>query len=196
LKSIDDYAAGAQLKPPGRMYEVNINADPAHFLDWDKPLSQMPSEVQQKLKDAWLAHPEGHSHQRGQEIWGATNRDAGYDANKAMLSLREAGIPGIRYFDQGSRVSPMTGIQRQQLQARADTLRQDIANSEITGLGQIDKMRGQLANLEHEISALPTPTSNFVVFDDALIDILRKYGIAGIPAAGVAGAAMQNQEAQ
>jgi hypothetical protein len=28
---------------PGHMYEVNIRADPSHFLDWDKPLSEQPT---------------------------------------------------------------------------------------------------------------------------------------------------------
>jgi hypothetical protein len=39
----------------------------------------------------------------------------------------------------------------------------------------------------------PSGTSNYVVFDDKLIDILRKYGIAGLPAAGAATGAMQAQ---
>ena len=31
-------------KPVGpRTYEVNIKADPAHMLDWDKPLVKQPS---------------------------------------------------------------------------------------------------------------------------------------------------------
>jgi hypothetical protein len=32
---------------PGRMYEVDIAADPEHFLDWDKPLSEQSPQVQQ-----------------------------------------------------------------------------------------------------------------------------------------------------
>jgi hypothetical protein len=34
---------------PGKMYEVSINADPSHFLDWDKPLSEQSPQVQQAL---------------------------------------------------------------------------------------------------------------------------------------------------
>ena len=30
----------ATLQPRGSMYQVNIGADPEHFLDWDKPLSE------------------------------------------------------------------------------------------------------------------------------------------------------------
>ncbi len=34
----------------GRMYEVAIHADPEDFLDWDKPLSQQPTKVQEALQ--------------------------------------------------------------------------------------------------------------------------------------------------
>ena|SRR5258705_336138 len=129
----------------GKMYEVNINADPAHFLDWDKPLSQMSPEVQQKLNAAWLAHPEAHARQTGENIYeqaqinlhrpGQGHLDRAFAAEK----MNEAGIPGIKYLDQGSR-----------------------------GAGQ--------------------GSSNYVVFNDKLIDILKKYGIA----AGVAPALAQH----
>jgi hypothetical protein len=48
-KSLEDVAAATEAldpskfaKNPGSMYEVNIDADPNAFLDWDKPLSEQP----------------------------------------------------------------------------------------------------------------------------------------------------------
>jgi len=42
----------------GRMYEVGINAEPEHFVDWDKPLTDQP-QIAQKLLDAGvLQHPQ------------------------------------------------------------------------------------------------------------------------------------------
>jgi hypothetical protein len=131
VSGIDTLKKTGEL-PKAKIYEVNINADPAHFLDWDKPLSGQTPEVAQKLKDAWLAHPEGHSHQRGQEIYSAAMRGESYDPSAASTIFREAGIPGIKYLDQGSRAA---------------------------GEG----------------------SRNYVVFDDKLIDILRKYGIVVAP---------------
>jgi len=64
---------------------------------------------------------------------------------EAAQALHAAGIPGIRYLDQGSR-----------------------------GAGQ--------------------GTHNYVVFDPATIDILRKYGIAGLIAGGGAAAAGTQQQ--
>ena len=63
---------------------------------------------------------------------------------KASEALREAGIPGIRYLDAGSRASG--------------------------------------------------DTSNHVIFDANTIEILRKYGIAGLLAGGTAAATASRQE--
>lgn len=76
----------------GKMYEVNINADPTQFLDWDKPIGQQP--IFPKLPGAGSMPPDvpgSHYYQN-------------YSSPEATsAALQRAGIPGIRYFDQGSR---------------------------------------------------------------------------------------------
>lgn len=116
---------------PGHMYEVRINANPDDFLDWDKPLSEQSEKVRQAVEPD-LRRYLGGVYDR--QIGNYERRDAGgvlseIDRNKERqaAALREAGIPGIRYLDQGSR-------------AAGDGSR------------------------------------NYVVFDDALIEIMRKYG--------------------
>lgn len=128
------------------MYEVNINARPEQFLDWDRPPS---ADALSRIQDAasgikpnvweratgtgrdlakWAA--ENPPLDRTGMSWlGTLKRGYGSDAN-ASAALREAGIPGIKYLDKGSR-----------------------------GAGE--------------------GSSNYVVFDDKLIDILRKYAIPG-----------------
>ena len=118
----------------GRMYEVQINADPADFLDWDKPLSEQPAAVRdiaapfvQGMQSKFPNYnPTGDTIYR--QIEGG--RIGGVGGDFAASALRDAGIPGIRYLDAGSR-------------------------------GAGDGSR------------------NYVVFDDKLIEILRKYGLAG-----------------
>ena len=73
----------------GNMYEVRINADPEDFLDWDKPAADQPPGVRTKLPPEWQS-PTWKGHARTPE---------------GMARLREAGIPGIRYLDQGSRTA-------------------------------------------------------------------------------------------
>jgi hypothetical protein len=108
--------SGAEVTPkqPGHMYEVNIGADPTHFLDWDKPLSEQSQHVQDAVGSVLDAHPEVKKSVDFQADFlrrppsasavyqSLANRtDPAYAAQK----LQDAGIPGIRYLDQGSRAA-------------------------------------------------------------------------------------------
>src|SRR5262249_27705150 len=134
-------ASGEISFPKGRMYEVNINADPEALLDWDKPLSEQSQHVQNILKQFGLYGPRKTATGAIYDPAGSVAYDAlasrGNDV-AASSALREAGIPGIKYLDQASRAA---------------------------GEG----------------------TRNYVMFDDALIDIMRKYGL--VPPIVLGGAA-------
>jgi hypothetical protein len=135
----------ARAADKGHMYEVNIHADPEHFLDWDKPLrgqraaevmrdvAPKPNWFQRQMEDMPVIRHElaTNPESSGATAYGALSRMVGQD--KATAALRESGIPGIKYLDQGSRAA---------------------------GEG----------------------SRNYVLFNDKLIDILKKYGIAGLPA--------------
>jgi hypothetical protein len=123
----------------GSMYQVQVNADPAHFLDWDQTVGQHPPAVRDKLLDMGYGDTD-----RGADVYSHLSRGPEGDVG-ASQRLQAAGIPGIRYLDAGSRAS---------------------------GQG----------------------TSNHVVFDANTIDILRKYGIAGLMAGGGAAAAGTQQQ--
>ena len=47
---------------------------------------------------------------------------------------------------------------------------------------EVQRARNGLANAQHQLKG----TSNYVVFDDKLIDIIKKYGLAGLVAGGAA----------
>jgi hypothetical protein len=84
-----------------RTYEANLKARPEEFLDWDKALRDQPpsirSAVQKIVPDLPEAFPGSHFHAR------VASRPGAIGPVQAAQSLREAGIPGIRYLDQGSR---------------------------------------------------------------------------------------------
>ncbi len=115
-----------EIKSSGRMYEVNINADPEQFLDWDKPLGQQPAAAQDVFRSR-LINYDVKKDTPAENVLGTMDWSG---------PMRDAGIPGIKYLDQGSRSA---------------------------GKG----------------------TRNYVVFDPNLIDIVRKYGIAGLSVFGV-----------
>lgn len=150
LASLQQLKASGGIAPnPGRMYEVNINADPAHFLDWDAPLSQQSDKARTALMqtETFKEHSDlsrivAQAESTGRHFDGlADYKQRITDLEPELLAmalqkpetahaLREAGIPGVKYRDAGSRGADGGG-----------------------------------------------GTSNYVVFDDSLISILRKYGL-------------------
>lgn len=135
----------------GNLYQVRINADPAHFLDWNAPLSEQPQLVQELARNADLSHlPARGRTRRSIEMWregtlpNAASEPTGNVLHSALTDygtntadnaaltdkLRQAGIPGIKYLDAGSRSA---------------------------GEG----------------------SRNYVVFNHDLIDILRRYAFGG-----------------
>jgi hypothetical protein len=114
----------------GRMYEVEVNANPEDFLDWDAPLSAQSKTVQDGINRVGrsVASP----------LTRVSDSMKGNDLKPLLQDPRAVEelsnyIPGIRYLDAGSR-------------------------------GAGDGSR------------------NYVVFDENLISIVRKYGIAGAAA--------------
>jgi len=148
------------FKRDGSMYQVSIDADPADFLDWDAPLSGQSEKVRDTLQ-GFIGQPAGTNSMldmrygaapkkagdgyeyksTGGQVYGNLNTGGGVISQK----LREAGIPGIKYLDQGSRTA---------------------------GDG----------------------SRNYVVFDDKLISILKRYG--WVPGMAIPAAAMTEYEAQ
>lgn len=88
----------------GALYTIDL-PDPAiaRMLDWDKPLSEQPENVREALKvlDPYVS-------KSGEKMWSelaypgfaSTPTES---PRAAAQRLRQAGIPGIRYLDQGSR---------------------------------------------------------------------------------------------
>ena len=97
-----------QITPESYMYKVDLpDEDIARMLDWDKPLSEQPQNVQK----AFAKIGAGES-MTGQQAYRAAHEAAirsGTDLPAAekerytVEALRKAGIPGIRYLDGGSR---------------------------------------------------------------------------------------------
>ena len=120
----------------GHMYEVNVAADPERFLHWDRPLSEQHPDVQKTFADMGITEMRDAA---GNEMKGGDIYKAFGDPHAAALTLQQAGIPGIRYLDQGSR-----------------------------GAGE--------------------GTHNVVVFSPEVMNIIRRYGLAGLMAGGGAAA--------
>lgn len=96
------YEKAAVVLGTGKMYEVGIKADPKHLLDWDQPLDQQSAFVRKALKRAGIDEADVHP-PAGSRAYAKAYDLAGSDQAAASARLRQAGIPGIKYLDQGSR---------------------------------------------------------------------------------------------
>jgi hypothetical protein len=111
---------------------------------------------------------------------------------KAWLSgqLNEAGIPGIKYLDAGSRVRGNPTL----IQSALDEARANLAGAQANGIPeQIAMHQKNVAMHEKMLNDATQGTSNYVVFNPSIIDIMRKYGIAGAAPAGMGALAAQDQ---
>ena len=192
----------------GRMYEVEIDADPNAFLDWDKPLSEQPEAVRQAIQAnmpeyktrniAGVPHVVANNRMIEVNDPDLTGRDAYIlsrmgqpggltreQAAAASSALREAGIPGIKYLDAGSRVpSAMAKKELADWQAQLPIAEKELADATASGdkwligrkQAEVQRIKDGIARVSQEAEG----TRNYVVFDDNLINIIRKYGIAGL----------------
>jgi hypothetical protein len=115
-------AEAQRIAPPSRLYEVNINAEPEDFLDWDAPLSEQ-NEAVRKAAQARMdqfrtapiadARPDFPLNPSGSWLNRAFQPHVGIDdvdwnagfPTVAAERMRASGIPGIRFLDQGSRAA-------------------------------------------------------------------------------------------
>lgn len=188
-----------KIEEKSNLYKVRILADKDHMLDWDKPLGEQSAHVQNAL----LNHPDpstaGTAAKYGemggrellQRIEANIRRTAAEAGNPiepaesykmASRFLSEAGIPGIKYLDQGSRVIEAPdkivsrlediGARLREIEALPETARTKPIHDEAEKLlGEGDELKAELKQHREANS-----TRNFVVFDDKHIQIIEKNG--------------------
>ena len=170
----------------GRMYEVNINANPEHFLDWDKPLAGQSEKVRAGMRNAFGPLPDNAK-------MGGFDIPSPPGPAQTRL-LKDAGVPGIRYKDAGSRFNPASlpdnPIANEARRFLAETNGDSSAAYAL--FHKSNPVERWAAPERDEISKVikasgVKPTHNYVLFDDSVVDILRKYGIGGVMAAGAYG---------
>jgi hypothetical protein len=201
-----------KVGPQGRMYEVNIDANPDDFLDWDRPLP-MDHPLRKKLAELGMQKSGAMNAQdrnagkniflaaRNQDLTGAAAYDSltraiqldaaqdmdgaaiawgggpNRDAGKVLATeeLKKMGAPGIKYLDEGSRnqaVQPYYNIVRE---SDGTVVQQKMARGAAPNVGEGFRAEGPI----------DPRTRNYVVFDDKLISIVKKYGVAALVSAGV-----------
>jgi len=103
--------AGRLSLDQGSLYKVDLPDEAiAKMLDYDKPLSQQAPEVQaiaakrlEEIRGIGAIVPANPSGEYLHRAFSPQAGEQGFGQSVAAQRLREAGIPGIRYLDAGSR---------------------------------------------------------------------------------------------
>jgi hypothetical protein len=144
------------------------------MLDWDKPLSQQPDILEILKKNYRSDYLDMFKNKPGSDFYKAISGNEGTEDLRVLGSseLRNMGIPGIKYLDEGSRRPGVTSMTQAQLDTRIDILKKDIDS----GLGNQDRMKQILSALEAERASHSNLTRNFVVFpgEEQNIKILER----------------------
>tara|TARA_R100000315_G_C5232564_1_gene143603 strand:+ start:132 stop:2435 length:2304 start_codon:yes stop_codon:yes gene_type:complete len=187
VKAIDgarDIGAGQ-----GTLYKLDIpDADVAKYLDYDKPLSEQPKGILEKIKpmilnargydpstgtDSNLSRIISASGNLRPEITGemfyrGLAKDLGGD-QAASEALRKAGIPGLKYFDQDSR-GPAPRIEK------SDAGFQVFWGNDPRPVGTFDTMKAARIAADE----IDGRTRNYVTWDQDVLDrskMLERDGV-------------------
>jgi hypothetical protein len=176
-----DQLAKKYPTPTGKTYEVAIKADPEQFLDWDAPLPQQPPAVQAALERAGIPikdasgmfgiekTPSGRSF----KVVGNGYEFGTYRSEAAAQKRLQELVPA--YTETGElayrKIAHQTADNAISSQSAAT---QRLREAGIPGIRYLDGTSRSAG----------TGSRNYVVFDDSLVEILRKYGLAGLIGSG------------
>lgn len=159
-------------KPKGSMYQVDINADPEHFLDWDKPLFQQSPHVQQSLQGmGFKTDP--------QRVWKVEETKGG------NFTVRNHWGESVGTFKsrEAAEAKATAGMTDADAHGGMGVYSQLGGN---TAYGDLDKGEASrklneagipgIKYLDQGSRTAGDGSRNFVVFDDKLISIAKKYG--------------------
>jgi hypothetical protein len=151
---------------PAKIYEVAINADPEKFLDWDKPLRDQGHVVAalsdpasmglkpQKITTSNGTVYSGWVDESGKLVGRAVKGDT---PPSSLIPEWEMGHENVRGFNLINNY------------LKDDLAPKHLGQAGIPGIRYLDGVsRGEGAG-----------SNNYVVFDDKLVEILRKYGLVG-----------------
>lgn len=153
----------------GHMYEVNIKAEPEQFLDWDKPLDQQQA--------GWTLLEKMDPKLRA-ELEDRLDR-AGYSPDLSAFNGRELHSLLVKHTHENALMPDFIEGGQKEVAAY-------LQSQGIPGVRYQDAGSRGAAN----------KTYNYVVNDDRLVEIMRKYGLMGAVGAGIAAKILARQDAR
>lgn len=167
--------------PKGSMYELDINADPEKFLDWDRPISEQPQIL------SLLGMPPIRSYA---SIFEEADRlmkagDASVGRKNGWMEDPEISARVNDLKKELNQTPSDMSVQNLLMQIGSDVPNPQGFNADMAMVAASDKLREAGVPGIRYLDAGSRSTGgtrNYVIFDENLINIVRKYGIAGAAA--------------
>jgi hypothetical protein len=168
-QDVADKITEETLYGKGNLYHVEIDADPADFLDWDKPLSEQSEQVKKALEQSGDTHPENisFSKETGNSLYDYIRILHKENTQAASEYLASLGIKGIRYADQGSR-------QRYAVVKSGD--KWQVIDMQVSGDTPPALVSEHASKAEAQAAADKQQTFNYVVFNESDIRVVGRNG--------------------
>ncbi len=191
LKSTD--LTGRVQPFKGRMYEVQIHASPDHFLDWDKPLSEQSEHVRQALgpdlqrEEFVSAAGKRLTDYSGDTLLGiklqTELRKNGGDVEQALNTLAGMGNERWKQTVEKARALDWSGLRTEAVErpGTGSNLISDLQQQHTpAGVNEYLKAKGipGIRYLDAGSRSAGEGSRNYVIFDENLVSILKKYGVA------------------
>jgi hypothetical protein len=149
---------------PGSMYQVRLNVKPDELVDWDKPLHQQSNAVRSAILS---------------DIDGAIDitKNNLVNASERLRPIREAGLKKLQ--TERNLMEPLSGQEIYQRLSKGELRFSPQATEQLKAAG----IKG-IRYKDAVSRSTEGGTYNYVIFDDSLITILKRYGIPMTAAAG------------
>jgi hypothetical protein len=168
LGVVDRLESGVSTwRPGGHMYEVDIDANPDELLDWDKPLSEQSDFIKQ-----------------------AIGREDNWTTGGSYYHLKSGALYDQLDDQKGELYDFMNRDGKYNIEER------DFSSGQVVADLLKDKGVKGIRYSDAFSRGADNGTSNYVIFDDRLITISKKYGISIPAAAAVLAGTMTPEEAQ
>jgi hypothetical protein len=191
----------AEIRDSASRYDVNLNVDPDELLDWDRPLTEQPRALnaikqlylddmkridanspdgEPKLSELYTSVDDVSMHDlglfnrsKGSQAYNTiASSNMGRGAEQLSRKLKERGIKGIKYFDGFSRLSS-NGTLDDVFQNPQGEWQSKIVVGGGTGATISMPFKTKEEAIDWAKNKISKGTSNYVIFDDSLIDTKR-----------------------
>jgi hypothetical protein len=191
-----DHFRAAQ-KDKGRMYQVHINAHPDHFLDWDKPLREQKHFLapvlerfggEKNVRDlyaSWDKLNDDLTHEGKYDpnnpLWKEYDRRSAFGQERAMIKL--GGL--LEKLDKEA-ANPEKYPPDKQITLKGEDLWRAVSQMAVKNhvgaelLKEIGLPGIKYLDAGSRFSGADQATHNYVVFDDKLVNVKRKYAQGGM----------------